>query len=360
MSNTNPTVVLDSLPKIIRKIPSDCLESSALRSVYYLVRDLSMALLLVYGIANIQSWIFGPILALVLGFVLTGLFVVGHDAGHRSFSKSTKLNDFVGHLTMSLTYWPFHVWRLSHDIHHRYTHNIDRDIAWVPFTYEKYQTWPSSMQRLYLWTRSSFFFIGSVFFTSYFVKDALRGQRSKHFKKTEQKQIQLSLAVMFLWMVLSFVGAIYFYGIYGFVCFVLLPQLGFHFWLSTFTLFHHTHNEVNFMPAESWSPEKAQLGSTIHVDYPFFVEWLCHDINWHVPHHVCVGVPHYHLRRAHQALKTFYPEIVREEKISFSLVKNVIEQCQFIKSKTPPDMTWISKAEKEQVLRTLPEPSLMG
>jgi omega-6 fatty acid desaturase (delta-12 desaturase) len=261
---------------------------------------------------------------------------------------------------MSLTYWPFHVWRLSHDIHHRYTHNIDRDIAWVPFTYEKYQTWPSSMQRLYLWTRSSFFFIGSVFFTSYFVKDALRGKRSKHFKKTEQKQIQLSLFVMFLWMAVSIVGAIYFYGIYGFVCFVLLPQLGFHFWLSTFTLFHHTHNDVNFMPAESWSAEKAQLGSTIHVDYPYFVEWLCHDINWHVPHHVCVGIPHYNLRRAHQALKTFYPEIVREEKISLSLVKNVIEQCQFIKSKTPPDMTWISKVEKEQVIRTLPEPSLIG
>lgn len=102
------------------------------------------------------------------------------------------------------------------------------------------------------------------------------------------------------------------------------------------------------MSPEEWTMEKAQLASTIHVDYPKVVEWTCHDINWHVPHHVCVGIPHYHLREAHNALKLAYGEIVREEKLNPKLIREVITQCHFIRSKTPPDMTWRSKSEEEK------------
>jgi acyl-lipid omega-6 desaturase (Delta-12 desaturase) len=345
--------IADSMPKIIRKIPAHCLESNLARSVSYLIRDYAICILLVTAIAMSQSWIFGPIFGLLLGLQLTGLFVIGHDAAHRSFSKNNKINDFVGHLTTTLTYWPFHVWRLSHDIHHRSTHHIEKDIAWVPFTFEKYKRWPKSMQFIYLHTRTTLYFIGSAFFTWYFIKDGRRQKKSTHFKsENELKQIRFSLRIMYLWLLVSVGSAIYFYGIYGFVCFILIPQIGFHFWLSTFTLFHHTHKDVHFMSPEEWTMEKAQLASTIHVDYPKVVEWTCHDINWHVPHHVCVGIPHYHLREAHNALKLAYGEIVREEKLNPKLIREVITQCHFIRSKTPPDMTWRSKTEEEKALNT--------
>jgi omega-6 fatty acid desaturase (delta-12 desaturase) len=99
------------------------------------------------------------------------------------------------------------------------------------------------------------------------------------------------------------------------------------------------------MGENEWSMAKGQLASTVHVDYPNWVEWIGHDINWHVPHHVCVGIPHYHLRKAHAALKQHYPEVVIEERFGIKLVSEVLQNCHFIRSKKPADTTWVRKDE---------------
>lgn len=64
------------------------------------------------------------------------------------------------------------------------------------------------------------------------------------------------------------------------------------------------------------------------MSYPAWIDLLTHDISWHVPHHVCVGIPHYYLMEAHRVLKTTYPEIVREEKFSFEYIRRVLSTCQ--------------------------------
>lgn len=344
---THQDLCTDNIGQVIRKIPQECFQKSAFKSWATLCVDFLLAGGLFAAIIVSQSWILGPVLGILLGFVLMSIFVVGHDAGHRSFSDSTRVNNFVGHISTTLVYWPFHVWRLSHDIHHRYTHNLEREIAWVPFTKEKWKRWPKRMQWIYYYTRTSLYFIGSAFFTWYFIKDGFRDRKSTHFKKEELPEVRFSLVFTTLYFLASVTAAVYFFGLYGFVCLIVLPQLGYHFWLSTFTLFHHTHAETNFMGPEEWTMAKGQLGSTIHVDYPKWVEVLGHDINWHVPHHVCVGIPHYHLRKAHNALKQAYPEIVKEVKFDADLVKDVITECQFIRSKDPVDTTWVRKRDME-------------
>jgi acyl-lipid omega-6 desaturase (Delta-12 desaturase) len=39
------------------------------------------------------------------------------------------------------------------------------------------------------------------------------------------------------------------------------------------------------------------------------VEFLCHDINVHVPHHVNSKIPWYNLRMATDALRKYYGEV---------------------------------------------------
>jgi hypothetical protein len=92
------------------------------------------------------------------------------------------------------------------------------------------------MQVIYYYTRTTLFFIGSAFFTWYFVKDAMRGEKSTHFTKEELPQVRFSLALVYLYLFASVFCATYFFGLYGLVCFILIPQVGFHFWLSTITL----------------------------------------------------------------------------------------------------------------------------
>lgn len=48
-------------------------------------------------------------------------------------------------------------------------------------------------------------------------------------------------------------------GISGVLKYWLMPWLGYHFWMSTFTVVHHTAPHIPFKPAEEWNAAKAQL-----------------------------------------------------------------------------------------------------
>jgi hypothetical protein len=48
-------------------------------------------------------------------------FVVGHDCGHRSFSKNKLLEDIVGTLMFAPLIYPFEPWRIKHNHHHAHT-----------------------------------------------------------------------------------------------------------------------------------------------------------------------------------------------------------------------------------------------
>ena len=51
----------------------------------------------------------------------------------------------------------------------------------------------------------------------------------------------------------------------------LAERLGlgrYHFWMSTFTVVHHTASHIPFKAADQWNAAKAQLSGTVHCDYP--------------------------------------------------------------------------------------------
>jgi omega-6 fatty acid desaturase (delta-12 desaturase) len=313
--------------------------------MFFLARDFLFVGLFAWAILAVDSWILGFVLSVGLGCAVGGLFTIGHDCGHRSFSKKLWINDLVGHLTTSPVFWPFHMWRIDHDTHHRHTNHIDKDTAWRPITYRLWLRMPKTTRNIYLWTRKRFFFLGSIYTTFVQIKEGLKADSSKKFTDDEKKKIKLSMVVMFSMAFSYMFLSIWAGGLYGFVYLFLIPQLVFHSLLSTFTYFHHTSVDSRFMDKKSWTAEQAQLGCSIYVKYPRIIEMFCHDINWHTPHHVCVGIPHYHLREAHQALKAAYPEIVRESVFSLDSIKEVTSHCHFVVSKNPVDLSWSTADE---------------
>ncbi len=48
-------------------------------------------------------------------------FVVGHDCGHRAFSKNQLVEDIVGTLAFMPLIYPFEPWRIKHNHHHAHT-----------------------------------------------------------------------------------------------------------------------------------------------------------------------------------------------------------------------------------------------
>lgn len=81
-------------------------------------------------------------------------------------------------------------------------------------------------------------------------------------------QVKISLAAVYGFMAIAFPTIIYYTGIAGFFKFWLMPWLGYHFWMSTFTVVHHTAPHIPFRAAEDWSAAEAQLAGTVHCDFP--------------------------------------------------------------------------------------------
>ncbi|CAB4063340.1 FAD3 [Lepeophtheirus salmonis] len=66
------------------------------------------------------------------GTIFAGIFCLGHDCGHGSFSNNGILNDTVGNILHTFILAPYYPWKLSHRVHHKNTNNIDKDEVFYP------------------------------------------------------------------------------------------------------------------------------------------------------------------------------------------------------------------------------------
>lgn len=268
-----------------------------------------------------SPWFLLPFCWIFLGTALTGFFVIGHDCGHRSFANRNWVNDLVGHLVMLLLIYPFHSWRIFHNHHHKHTNKLQVDNAWDPFTSEFYDSFPSPLKWGYQMLRGGFWWVSSIahWAVLHFNWFSLEGK--------EREQMRFSVIFVLVGAVIGFPILFYTVGMWGFVKFWLLPWLVYHFWMSTFTIVHHTVPEIPFTPAAEWHEAGAQLMGTVHCDYPSWVEFLCHDINVHIPHHISTGIPSYNLRQAHQSLKENWGDYLYECQFSWSSMQQIINYC---------------------------------
>ncbi len=80
----------------------------------------------------VEHWGVRAVLVVPLTMSSGFLFTLAHDAGHGSFSASRKLNGVVGRLALVPSLHVFGLWRMHHDLHHRYTNLRQRDpsAAW--------------------------------------------------------------------------------------------------------------------------------------------------------------------------------------------------------------------------------------
>jgi omega-6 fatty acid desaturase (delta-12 desaturase) len=232
------------------------------------------------------------------------------------------VNDLVGHLFMLPLIYPFHSWRILHNHHHTHTNKLDEDNAWQPFQPELYVSLGQLGQWGYQLLRGRFWWIGSIVHWAGLHFDL------SQFPVKDREKVKLSISVVLVFAAIAFPILIATTGSWGFVKFWLMPWLVYHFWMSTFTLVHHTAPEIPFHATGKWDAAKAQLSGTVHCDYPRWVEFLCHDINVHVPHHISTAIPSYNLRLAHRSLQQNWGVYLHNEcRFSWSLIKQITDQC---------------------------------
>ena len=83
---------------------------------------------------SIAKWAAWTVYWTLAGWVFTGIWICGHEAGHRAFSTSTTVNDAWGLFLHTFVLVPYHAWRISHSKHHAATGHMTRDEVFVPAT----------------------------------------------------------------------------------------------------------------------------------------------------------------------------------------------------------------------------------
>lgn len=111
----------------------------------YVVRDLTMAAAIGYAALTFIPMVENPLYravcwaayGFVQGLVGVGIWILAHECGHGAFSVHRRLNDVVGWVLHSSLMVPFFSWKFSHARHHRFTGNMEKDMAFVPSTTPK-------------------------------------------------------------------------------------------------------------------------------------------------------------------------------------------------------------------------------
>ncbi|HBQ98947.1 MULTISPECIES: fatty acid desaturase [unclassified Roseofilum] len=320
---TDEKIHLDSnirLRDIINTLPREVFIKDSIKAWSGLIINLILVGLGWWGTA-IAPWYCLPLLWLFTGSAFTGLFVIGHDCGHRSFANRKWINNLIGHLVFIPCIYPFHGWRIKHNIHHKYTNCLEIDNAWKAYSREEYNNFHPIEKWAYRGLRGKFWWLASA------VHWAKLHFQWWTFAGKEREQVRFSALFVIAQMAIGFPLLIATTGLWGWVNYWLMPWLVFHFWMSTITLLHHTKTDIPFKPQSEWNEAEAQLMGTAHCQYPRWFEWMAHDINVHVPHHISTAIPWYNLRQAHASLEQNWGQYMTTNEFSLSSLWNITSVC---------------------------------
>jgi len=151
---------------VFKHLPPDALEVD-LKYAFFTTFRVWITVVIAYYVLYNSPWYLLPLAWIFAGTAATGLFVVGHDCAHQSFSKSTVLNEIVGTICMMPLVFPYNAWDLTHSYHHTHANNLDKDHLWRPFTKEQVSKMSELMKFVNYYMYGPLFFESSIFHHAY-------------------------------------------------------------------------------------------------------------------------------------------------------------------------------------------------
>lgn len=330
-----PAVPAFSLPAIRSVIPEHCLRPHTGRALLYLAAGFAFnaaAGLFAWWVwAQKLAWLY-PVSWFIGGTAFTSFFVLAHDCGHYALLKSKRIMNALGHVLLLPVFYPFFSWKHSHDAHHRFTNLLKRtddiyfDNAWIPETtgeYEGERKTRPVMAFLYRIARKVPL-LGSWMHQIHYLL-----LHPELYREDHRKRVAFSLVFLTVCTAVLAPAIVVFAGWFALLHFWVLPALAFQFWMSVYTLLHHTAEDVPFLDESEWTPFRGQVECTVNVLWPRPISFLHGNIDVHLPHHVAVNIPSYWLRDAYAAIKASpYGSLVLERRFTPAYLWRTIKACR--------------------------------
>nr|CAG8667272.1 10089_t:CDS:1 [Entrophospora candida] len=315
-----------SILEIKKQIPSQCFSPSILKSLQYVILDLSIiaVLFFLYFFIDkttlipeiVKDLLILPIYSFAQGTMFWAIFVLGHDCGHGSFSRYPLFNDIIGTFLHLLILVPYTPWKLSHRHHHKNTGNIDKDEVFFPVRKSDTKHTLSGKEETIVTPYFAFGIGWAVYLIiGYGPRAICHLNPLDPFFKNHRTGASISVIGIF-----SFSALLYYlstlYGPWNIIKYYFLPLLIFGSWLVITTFLHHHGVENNlklpWYADEQWSYVLGNL-SSVDRDYGLLHN-VVHTIGTHQVHHLFPSIPHYYLTNATEAFQNRYPQLIRESK----------------------------------------------
>lgn len=283
-----------------------------------------------------------PVYSVVMGTVLTGLWVLGHECGHGAFGDNWFQNDTVGFILHSLLLVPYFPWKYSHNKHHKYTNHLVLGDTHVPPLKRPYASLHKIMGddafaildivlRLFIGWPMYLISYASGGRTQSDLQTRLDNKRGKsHFWSSSQVmkpsfKVEASTAGC-----LATVGLITHFGLWYWY---LGPYLIVNAWLVLYTWLQHSHPDIPHYGSDDFSFLKGAL-STVDRPYPYIVDILHHHIGTtHVLHHMNYSIPHFRAQEYSEAIKLVLGDFyLYDPMLIHKALFRTAKECVFVKS----------------------------
>ena len=308
-----PPMTLEAVRAVI---PEQCYERSTVRSTIVVLRSLTTYLVVLWGLWSTDKIWFVVPLWLLASFSLASLFVLGHDAAHGALFNSRWANGVVGRILMLPSLHVFESWVLGHNrIHHGHTARQDMDFVWHPLTAAEYAAM-APHKRLRHRLEWSSIGSGAYYARAVWWRKMIRFRPPEKFAKRIWRDWWLVvITALVVGGLFCTVGWLRHDGILGGAWVVAklfaVPTLGFMHIIGWTVYVHHVARDVRWWPRREWTKYRGQIESTTILHAPRWINriWF-HNIFVHVPHHVDMRIPFYHLTQAARAIAREFSGIV--------------------------------------------------
>ena len=243
------------------------------------------------------------------GFVIGVLFIIGHDACHKSFTGSFWLNHIIGRLAFLPALHSFTAWDIGHNqMHHGYNNLRGWDQVWEPMSPGDYRVSGPLRRMMYRWYRSPAgvpFYYMIALWAPYLCATPLFVRR----RMGAMLFLDLALVLLFLACQVAAVitlGSTFNHGaLVSVLLGVVVPFLIWNGLMSTIIFLHHTHPALRwYADLDVWKADRGAITGTAHVRFAWPIGGSILWIMEHNAHHVAPGVPLYNLARMQRAMST--------------------------------------------------------
>ncbi|XP_019236112.1 PREDICTED: delta(12)-fatty-acid desaturase FAD2-like [Nicotiana attenuata] len=312
---------------IKKAIPPHCFHRSLIRSFSYLIQDLIFVSIFYYiattyfhFLPSPYSYLAWPIYWIAQGCVFTGIWMIGHECGHHSFSDYQWVDDTVGLILHSVLLTPYFSWKYSHRRHHSNTSFLEHDEVYVPRLKSELRQLTKYLNNppVQVLGLACTLILGWPLYLVFNASGRLYHRFACHFypyspiyDNRERIQIYISDA--------GVIGASYVLyrnalaqSLAWLICFYGVPLQIMSIFIVLITFLHRTHSSLPHYDSSEWDwlrGMSSDSGRLSDWGRDSVLNKVFHNItDTHVLHHLFTTMPHYHATEATKAIKPLLGE----------------------------------------------------